>query len=106
MKVFRQIKWKAGWFLGAFKPTMLKTYDFEVCYKVHPKGERYEIHTHHIATEYNYIIRGEMVLMGKKLKTGDAFILYPYEIADPTFQKKTELIVVKVPSNTGDKYLV
>ncbi len=106
MKIFRQKKWELGWMIGNFHPTMLKSPHFEVCYKVHKKGEKYEVHTHHIATEYNYIIRGSMIIMGKKLYTGDAFIIEPYEIADPTFQKKTELIVVKIPSIPGDKYII
>lgn len=47
-----------------------------------------------------------MSILGKRLKTGDSFIIYKNEIADPVFHKKCELIVVKIPSVKGDKYIV
>ena len=44
------------------------------------------------------MVRGNMILQGKELKTGDVFILEPYEIADPEFLEDTEIICVKTPS--------
>ena len=87
-----------GWFVGDFEPTAYKTKDFEVSYKLHPKGQEWDIHYHTDVTEINYVIRGNMVLQGKTLKTGDIFILEPYEIADPNFLEDTEIICVKTPS--------
>lgn len=87
-----------GWFVGDFEPTAYKTKDFEVSYKLHQKGQEWDIHYHTDVTEINYVIRGNMVLQGKTLKTGDIFILEPYEIADPDFIEDTEIICVKTPS--------
>lgn len=87
-----------GWFVGNFEPTAYKTKDFEVSYKLHPKGQEWDIHYHTDVTEINYVIRGKMILQGKTLKTGDIFILEPYEIADPNFIEDTEIICVKTPS--------
>jgi len=97
---------KGGWFVGDFEPSAYKTSDFEVCYKVHPKGEQWPAHYHKIATEINYIIRGSMTINGTLLSRGDVFVLKPYEVAVPEFLEDCELIVVKTASISGDKYEV
>lgn len=98
MKILNIEDMVGGWFVGDFEPTAYKTKDFEVSYKLHPKGQEWDIHYHTDVTEINYVIRGNMVLQGKTLKTGDIFILEPYEIADPNFLEDTEIICVKTPS--------
>lgn len=98
MKTLKINEMLGGWFVGNFEPTAYKTENFEVSYKLHPKGQEWDIHYHTVVTEINYIIRGEMTLQGKTLKTGDIFILEPYEIADPNFIEDTEIICVKTPS--------
>lgn len=98
MKILNIEDMVGGWFVGDFEPTAYKTKDFEVSYKLHPKGQEWDIHYHTDVTEINYVIKGNMVLQGKTLKTGDIFILEPYEIADPNFLEDTEIICVKTPS--------
>lgn len=98
MKILNIEDMVGGWFVGDFEPTAYKTKNFEVSYKLHPKGQEWDIHYHTDVTEINYVIRGNMVLQGKILKTGDIFILEPYEIADPNFLEDTEIICVKTPS--------
>ena len=98
MKILNIEDMIGGWFVGDFEPTAYKTKDFEVSYKLHPKGQEWDIHYHTDVTEINYVIKGNMVLQGKTLKTGDIFILEPYEIADPNFLEDTEIICVKTPS--------
>ena len=93
-----------GWFIGNFEPSALKTNQFEVCYKVHKKGEAWPVHYHKVATEINYLIRGAMRIKNRELREGDIFILHPGEIADPVFLDDCELIVVKTPSVKNDKY--
>ena len=95
-----------GWFVGDFKPTAYQTKDFEVSYKLHPKGEVWDKHYHKVATEINYLVRGEMILSGTSLKEGDIFILHPEEIADPEFLTDCEIVCVKTSSVKGDKYIV
>lgn len=96
---------KRGWFIGKFEPSVLNTKDFEVGYLQHKKGEKWDFHYHKIATEYNYLIRGEMLLNGKIIKAGDIFIFRPGVTADPEFLQDCELICVKTPSVPGDKYI-
>jgi quercetin dioxygenase-like cupin family protein len=95
-----------GWFVGDFEPTAYKTKEFEVSYKIHPKGEQWEHHYHKIATEVNYLIEGHMTMCGKELNAGDIFIVKPNEIADPEFHDDCKIICVKTPSIMGDKYIV
>ena len=93
-----------GWFVGNFEPSAHRTISCEVCYKIHAKGEKWDIHYHKLATEINYLIRGTMTIGGQTLCAGDIFTIAPNEIADPEFLEDCELIVVKLPSVKGDKY--
>lgn len=95
-----------GWFIGNFKPSAFKTELFEVCYKVHPKGDKWDTHYHKNATEINYLIEGEMIIQGRILRSGDVFVIHPYEIADPEFVTDCRLVIVKTPSDVEDKYIV
>jgi quercetin dioxygenase-like cupin family protein len=97
---------KDGWFVGDFEPTAYHTKDFEVAYKFHPKGEVWDNHYHKIATEINYVVRGELMITEQHLKEGDIFIMYPNDIAIPEFLTDCEVVVVKTPSVKGDKYIV
>lgn len=106
MKVYKMSDMIGGWFIGDFEPTAFKTENFEVCYKQHPKGEEWDTHYHKIATEINYIIRGEMMINDDLLKEGDIFILEPNEVSKPEFLTDCELIVVKTPSAKNDKYII
>lgn len=98
MKIRHINEMKGGWFVGNFEPTAYKTEQFEVSYKLHPKGQEWDIHYHTDVTEINYLIKGRMILQNKELQTGDIFILEPFEIADPNFLEDTEIICVKTPS--------
>lgn len=98
MKIKRIENMVGGWFVGNFEPTAFKTDKFEVSYKIHPKGQLWDIHYHTHVTEINLVIRGKMILQGVTLVEGDIFTLEPYEIADPEFLEDTEIICVKTPS--------
>ena len=62
MKINKIEEMVGGWFIGDFEPSVLKTKDFEVCYKFHHAGEIWDNHYHKVATEINYLIRGKMNL--------------------------------------------
>jgi len=94
-----------GWIIGDFEKSLLRTKDFEVSVKVHPKGEIWPAHFHKIATEYNVLISGSMSMCGVELITGDTFIVEPNEVADPVFHEDCTVMCIKVPSIIGDKYL-
>ena len=55
-----------GWFIGDFKPTLLKTTDFEVGIKRYKVGDSESTHYHKIATEYTIIVEGEVEMNGTK----------------------------------------
>lgn len=97
---------KGGWFIGNFEPTAFKTDQFEVCYKQHSAGEKWDIHYHKQGTEINYLVKGKMILQSRELLEGDIFILYPYEIADPTFVTDCTVLIIKTPSIPGDKFIL
>tara|TARA_A100001515_G_C4583288_1_gene213655 strand:- start:755 stop:1075 length:321 start_codon:yes stop_codon:yes gene_type:complete len=106
MKKFRIEDMKSGWFVGNFEPTAFKSEDFEVCYRVHPKGEHWQRHTHKIGTEINLLIKGQMKMCNEELQSGDIFIVYPGEISDPIFLEDCEIVCIKSPSVPDDKYEV
>jgi len=106
MKISKMSDMKGGWFIGNFEPTVLKTPQFEVCFKEHKKGENWETHFHKLGTEYNYLAEGKMIIQNTELNAGDIFILEPNEIADPVFLEDCKVVIVKTPSIPGDKYEV
>jgi len=106
MDVYKYEEFKDGWFVGGFEPTAYKTNNFEVCYKKHYKGEKWETHYHKIGTEINLLITGQMSIQGKILVGGDVFVIHPYEIADPVFLEDCVLIIVKTVSGIEDKFIV
>ena len=46
MKIYKFDEMVGGWFIGDFSPSSFKTKDFEVCYKKHSKGEKWDTHYH------------------------------------------------------------
>jgi len=106
MKVYKLKDMKDGWFVGNFTPTVYNTSEFEVCYKTHPKGDKCAYHYHKKGTEINLLVRGKMKIQDQILKPGDIFLIPPYEIADPEFIEECEIVVIKTPSNTKDKYVI
>ena len=95
-----------GWFIGDFEPTVLRTKDFEVGVLTHSKGEQWPVHYHKDSVEYNVLIKGCMIVRGKKINSGDVFIFEKGEIADPDFLEDCTVVCVKVPSIPTDKYEV
>lgn len=89
---------KSGWFVGGFEPTAFYTKDFEVNYRIHPAGQKWDWHYHTEVTEINLLIRGKMKIQDRELNDGDIFIIEPYEITDPVFIEDCEIICVKTPS--------
>ena len=105
MKIYHVSDYHNGWFIGNFDPTILKREDFEVGYKKHKIGEQYDIHYHKETIEINLLTKGKMIIQDKTLNAGDIFVIYPYEISDPIFIEDCEVLVVRVPSVSKDKYL-
>lgn len=106
MKVTRIEDYKGGWFIGNFEPSAFKTEGFEVCFKHHVKGEKWDTHYHKVGTEINYLVKGKMKIQDIVLNEGDVFVLYPYEVADPEFLDDCTVLIIKTPSVPGDKFII
>ena len=95
-----------GWFVGSFTPSAFQTDKFEACYRIHPKGEKWDTHYHKEATEINLLIEGHMIMQGEELNSGDIFIVHPYELSDPEFLEDCKIVCIKTPGTLNDKYSV
>ena len=104
MKTYKIQDFYRGWFIGNFEPSLIKTENFEVGLLTHKKNEQWPKHYHIVATEYNLLVSGSMIIRETRIEPGEIFILEPYEIADPEFLEDCVVLCVKVPSLPGDKY--
>jgi quercetin dioxygenase-like cupin family protein len=95
-----------GWFIGDFEPSVLKTKDFEIGILRHTKGEVWPAHIHKIATEYNVLLAGKMLICGEIIEPGTIFWIEPNEVGNPVFLEDCTVVTVKTPSVIGDKYNV
>lgn len=94
-----------GWLIGDFEPTLLRTKDFEVGVLSHKAGEVWPEHIHMIAEEYNILLDGFMSVNDKNFSPGDVFVVRKGELAKPVFHTDCRVLVIKVPSVIGDKYI-
>lgn len=106
MKTYKLNDMKMGWFIGAFAPAVIQTEGFEVGYTTHKKDEYRAPHFHKEATEITLVISGELLINDYKFIPGDIFVISPEEVARPKFLTDVSVVVIKIPSVLGDKYLV
>lgn len=106
MKIDRIEDMKDGWYIGNFLPSVLKTEVFEVCYKKHKKGEKWETHYHEKITEINLLIKGKMMINNTLLLEGDIFTIPPFYVSSPNFLEDCEIIIIKTPSIINDKIII
>ena len=95
-----------GWFIGDFDPSVIRTSDFEVAIQNFSAGEKETKHVHKIATEVTVIVSGECTMNNVEYSSGDIVLISP---GSPNqFSAITDVItvVVKIPSVSGDKYLL
>lgn len=104
MNIYKIESFYRGWFIGNFDPSILKTENFEVGLLTHKQGEVWPKHYHAIATEYNLLVSGKMIIKETTIVPGTIFVLEPNEIADPVFLEDCIVMCIKVPSVPGDKY--
>ena len=97
---------KAGWFIGNFEPSVFKNPFFEVAHHHHKAGYKTPKHTHKIAQELTYIVKGKLFVGERTLEAGEMFLYEPFEVADAEVIEDVDLIVVKWPSVPSDKYMI
>lgn len=105
MEIFDFGQMKGGWFVGDFNPTAYPA-SFEVCYKQHKAGEKWDTHYHKRATEINLLVSGKMSINGTIINAGQIFVIYPYYVSAPIFLEDCTLVIVKTVSDETDKYIV
>jgi quercetin dioxygenase-like cupin family protein len=106
MQISNIENFKDGWFVGKFIPS-IHFGDFEVGHHSHKAGDIHISHYHTESREINYIIRGNMRVNDTIFKTGDIFVLEPYEVSHAVkFFEDTELIIVRTKSIPSDKVIV
>lgn len=96
--------WK-GWVIGNFEPSILKTDQFEVAVLHHHAGQCIPVHYQKIATEYNIMISGKMIVNDVAVTAGDVFVYEPMEITRVIVIQDTVVVCVKTPSIPEDKVL-
>ena len=106
MKIFKLNEMTQGWYAGNFEPSAFETDLFEACCRIHPKGEVWDVHYHEYITEINLLVKGKMIIQNKNLKSGDIFVIEPYEIANPEFLEDCTIVCIKTPCVIGDKVIV
>ncbi len=95
-----------GWLIGDFKPSIMRSTDFEIGLLHHPAGEKWPFHYHKEAIEINYLLKGSMKLNGLHLSAGTRFIMPRNMIACPEFLENCVILCIKVPSVPKDKYII
>ncbi len=96
---------KAGWFVGAFSPTALKTDAAEVAVKHYAAGQGEKRHYHKVATEVTVIVAGEVEMNGVRYGAGQIIVIEPGEVTDFKAVTAATTAVVKIPGALNDKYM-
>lgn len=98
-------KFKNGWFVGNFEPTLYKG-NFEVAFQKYRKGEHHADHYHVLSKEINLVTRGKIKVNEEIFRKGEFFVLYPYEVSRVEYLTDVDLVVVRTASDPTDKYEV
>lgn len=106
MDIYKLSNYTRGWFIGDFDPSILKTKDFEVGVAHHKAGDLWPAHYHNIAEEINYLIRGKIKIKDTTVNAGEIFHIHRNEITACEFLEDCEILIIKIPSVKGDKYIV
>ena len=106
MRKSRIENFERGWIIGNFEPSLLKTEQFEVALLRESKNTAPAAHFQRVATEYNILVEGRMIICGEEVVAGDVFVIEPFEIAAPEILEDCLIVCVKTPSIPEDKILV
>jgi hypothetical protein len=105
MELSHLSKFKNGWFIGDFIPTLLRTEDFEICVKNFKQGEIELPHFQRIATEVNLVVSGSIRMGEHILEADDILTIFRGEICDFEALTDCKVLGIKFPSLPNDKVL-
>ena len=94
MKVDRLENMTKGWFVGDFKPAVLRTDAVEVAVKKYKAGDREEAHYHMKASEITLIVSGKVSMSGRLFSDGEIITISAGEATD--FEALTDVTTVVV----------
>lgn len=106
MKVSSLNSMKKGWFVGNFEPTLYRTNDCEVAVKAYKQGDKEEAHYHKVATEITVVIKGKVKMFDGVYSEGDIIVVEPNDVTSFEALEDSVNVVVKIPGENNDKYLV
>ena len=95
-----------GWFVGDFERAVVRTKDFEVCWRGNPAGATDTPHLHKVITELQLITEGRMIINGVEFGPGDIYVSDPGEEYRAHYLEDTKVVAIKFPSIPGDKYYI
>lgn len=106
MEFARIEDFKHGWFIGDFLPSILRTADFEVCFKELPTGTSEALAVQNCSEEVTLVISGIIQVNHREFSAGDIIRIRPGEPADLIVLDNARLVGVKTPSLPNDKRLI
>jgi quercetin dioxygenase-like cupin family protein len=106
MKEAKLSEMHRGWFIGKFVPSVFETEACEVAVKVYAAGDREASHYHRVSTEITVVISGKIRMRNREWGLGDIIVIEPGEATD--FEAVTDAVnvVVKLPGELNDKFLL
>ena len=81
------------WFIGDFKPHIIKTDEIEIGFKKFKAREQEEPHFHKIATEITVIVEGKVKMNNEIFKENEIIIMEPNEIGKFEVLEDSKLLV-------------
>jgi quercetin dioxygenase-like cupin family protein len=61
-------------------------------------------HLHKEADEYNILIKGLLTINNEIINQGEVFVIPKNMLTSAKFLEDCEILCIKIPSNTRDKY--
>lgn len=105
MEIYKIDKFKDGWFVGNFEPSILKE-DFEVGIKYFSEKDIIIPHVHNKSKEINLIIYGSAVVNDITLNKGDIFMFCEGDIARVKYLCESCVLIVRNKSLKDEKVIV
>jgi len=106
VKLYNLNKFKLGWILGDFLPSIIRTSEYEVAIKKYKKGYYEKMHFHKKAIEITVIVKGIVIMNSKKYTADDIILIEKGEKTDFKVLEDTITTVIKMPSVIKDKFIV
>ena len=94
-----------GWLVGNFEPTLLKTKEIEVALQKYHAGEEEPQHHHKVGTEISLLVSGTATFNNVVIAEGEGVVIRPKEANIFRAVTDCQVLVIKYPSDTKDKYL-